>query len=67
MVDAFYAPLATRFLTYGLPVSAAGRAYIDAIWSMPLLQEWRAEGLAEDQELEVYNMPGLQRVPLPTP
>jgi len=67
LVDAFYAPLATRFLTYNLPVSSTGRAYLGSIWSMPLLQQWRAEGMAEDQELRVYDMPGLERVSLPAP
>ena len=65
LVDVFFAPLATRFLTYGLPVSAAGRAYIDAIWAMPLLQNWRAEGLSADAEVAFYDMAPLARVPLP--
>lgn len=64
LVDAFYAPLATRFLTYDLPVSSEGRAYIDAIWAMPLVRQWRAEGLVEDTELSQYDM-ALERVPLP--
>ena len=64
LVDAFYAPLATRFLTYGLPLSAGARSYVEAIWSLPLLQSWRAEGLAEDRELSQYDMP-LERTALP--
>ena len=64
LVDAFYAPLATRFLTYGLPMSPGGQAYVAAIWSLPLLQQWRAEGLTEDTELSQYDMP-LERTALP--
>ena len=64
LADAFYAPLATRFLTYGLPLSPSGRAYVEAIWSLPLLQRWRAEGLVEDAELSQYDMP-LKRAALP--
>lgn len=64
LVDAFYAPLATRFLTYRLPISEAGHRYIDAIWRMPLVQQWRAEGLSDDTELSQYDMP-LGRTALP--
>ena len=67
MVDVFFAPLATRFLTYGLPISAEGRAYVEAIWAMPQLQKWRAEGMAKDAEVPVYDMAPLSRVPLPEP
>ncbi|MGV6801187.1 MAG: glutathione S-transferase family protein [bacterium] len=41
IADAFYAPVISRFNTYG-PVKMPSRvvAYMDTIWSLPALQEW---------------------------
>ncbi len=38
--DAFYAPVVTRFRTYGKAVPAALAPYAEAVWSLPSLQEW---------------------------
>ena len=42
-----YAPVASRLHTYGLAVSAASRAYIDAVLALPAFIKWRAAGLEE--------------------
>jgi glutathione S-transferase len=47
LVDAMFAPVATRFTTYAPPLPDDARAYVDAIWSLPAMQEWRAAALAE--------------------
>ena len=47
IADAFYAPLATRFETYGVPVSATVRAYMDALFADPDFQAWKVAGLDE--------------------
>lgn len=65
LVDAFYAPLATRFLTYGLPMAAPTRAYATAITGHKAFQTWRSEGLAEDAEVPNYDMAPLKRLPFP--
>jgi glutathione S-transferase len=47
MADAMYAPLATRFITYGIHRSGAFDDYIATVVADPLFQEWRAEALTE--------------------
>jgi glutathione S-transferase len=39
--DAMYAPVAWRFHTYAVEVSATARAYMDAVFALPALREWR--------------------------
>lgn len=45
--DAMYAPIVSRFETYGIPVGASARAYMDAVIALPAWQEWRVAALAE--------------------
>ena len=47
-VDAFYAPVATRFRTYGLPVSDIAEDYVDRLWQTPSVQTWVREARAEN-------------------
>ena len=42
VADAMYAPVVTRFTTYGLPQDPVSEAYCDAVWALPALREWRA-------------------------
>ncbi|MCR9269682.1 MAG: glutathione S-transferase [Hyphomonadaceae bacterium] len=51
--DAFYAPVVTRFRTYGYALSGAARAYSEAVWNHPLLVELRAQAEAEPWEIEM--------------
>jgi glutathione S-transferase len=44
VADCMYAPVVSRFHTYSIP---AGKAYVDHIWSWPVLQEWVAAARAE--------------------
>jgi len=45
--DAMYAPVVARFVTYGVEVGPAGRAYMDAVTALPAWNEWRAAALKE--------------------
>ncbi len=45
LADVFYAPVAARIVGYDLPVSAASRAYCDALLRDPAVLKWRAEAL----------------------
>lgn len=40
IADAMYAPVATRIVTYDLPVGTEARAYVDALHALPSLQRW---------------------------
>ena len=51
LVDAMYAPIATRFLTYAVELEAELAAYVDRIWNLPAMQEWRTAATAEPELL----------------
>lgn len=40
IADAMYAPVATRFVTYGVPLRPEAQAYVDAIMAMPEMRDW---------------------------
>jgi glutathione S-transferase len=52
IVDAMYAPVVSRFLSYGVPMDDNARAFADAIQSLPAWQAWRDAGFAESEYLE---------------
>ena len=47
VADAMYAPVVSRFHTYGVPLGADAQAYADAMWKLPAMQEWGAEAARE--------------------
>jgi glutathione S-transferase len=49
--DAMYAPVVSRFHTYGLEVSPASRAYMDAVMALPAWAEWKSAAVKEPWEL----------------
>lgn len=52
MADAMYAPVVSRFRTYGVKLDGALEAYADRIWDLPSMKEWREGALAEHDEIE---------------
>ncbi|MFG6413743.1 glutathione S-transferase [Roseateles sp. DC23W] len=54
--DAIFAPVATRFVTYDVPLPAACAAYRDTIMALPELQAWLADALQEPAEIELLDM-----------
>jgi glutathione S-transferase len=40
IADAFYAPVATRFETYGVPLPAPARAYVKRLLALAPMREW---------------------------
>jgi glutathione S-transferase len=51
IADAMYAPVTTRFITYGAKFDAATMAYIAAINSLPAMREWAEAAKQEPWEL----------------
>lgn len=54
--DAFFAPVAARIATYGLPVGAEAAAYVATQLSDPAFVAWRTEGLADDVVQATYDL-----------
>ena len=52
MADAMYAPVVSRFRTYGVKLDGLAKAYADRIWDLPAMREWREAALAEKAEIE---------------
>jgi glutathione S-transferase len=47
IADAMFAPVTTRFTTYGVDLDATCRAYVDVIAALPAMQTWRRDAQAE--------------------
>lgn len=47
IADAMYAPVVTRFITYGVPLDPVCTAYVHAVLAWPALQEWTAAAARE--------------------
>lgn len=54
MADAMYAPVATRFRTYGAKLTPEGQAYCDALLADPAFLEWEQAAKTETWVIEVY-------------
>lgn len=51
IADAMYAPVATRFLTYGVPLNPSAKAYCATIMDWAPMQAWIADAKAEPEEM----------------
>jgi glutathione S-transferase len=47
IADAMFAPVTTRFTTYGVELDDACRAYVDTIAALPAMQAWRRDAASE--------------------
>lgn len=52
--DAMYAPVASRFDTYQVPISTETRDYVDTILNDPSFVAWRADALKETWSIPDY-------------
>lgn len=51
-IDAMYAPVASRFATYGIELETQAQDYVEAILGHPFMEEWR-----DDAEKEPWIIP----------
>jgi len=58
IVDAMFAPAATRLRTYGVPLEGAAREYVEAIHGHPLVREWIDAARRETWRIEAYERVG---------
>ncbi len=56
--DIFYAPVVSRFISYGIAVPGFAVAYMQAIWEHDWMQSWIAAAEAEEWVIEKFEMPG---------
>ena len=47
IADCFYAPVATRFRTYGIPLPPVADAYCSRLLALPAMKEWVEEARKE--------------------
>jgi glutathione S-transferase len=52
IADAFYAPVATRFRTYGVALEPPLAAYVSAVFALPAMQQWIAAAGAETEVIQ---------------
>ncbi|GAM03339.1 MULTISPECIES: glutathione S-transferase family protein [Novosphingobium] len=55
--DLIYAPVVSRFLTYGIGVPGFAQAYMQAVWEHDWMQAWIAAAEAEEWVIEQYEIP----------
>ena len=52
LADAMYAPVCTRFLTYGVKIDRMSQDYCDSIMNLPDMIEWVESAKAEPDAVE---------------
>ena len=52
IADAFYAPVVTRFNTYAVALATPLKAYSDAVFALPAMQQWVAASAAEPETID---------------
>jgi glutathione S-transferase len=52
IADAFYAPVAFRFRTYGVSPAGAAGEYLLALLELPAMKEWEAAGATDERLLD---------------
>lgn len=55
ITDAMFAPVATRFVTYGVKLPSVCQRYVDTLIALPAMQAWYADARAEREEVEEYD------------
>jgi glutathione S-transferase len=55
IADAFYAPVVSRFTTYGVSPGGIASEYMEAVWSLPAMQDWAEKARAEEWSVERYD------------
>jgi len=55
--DVIYAPVVTRFMTYGIGVPGFAQAYMEAVWEHEWMQSWIAAASTEDWVIAQFEAP----------
>ena len=55
--DIIYAPVVSRFISYGVPVPGFAVAYMQAVWEHDWMKAWVAAAEAEEWSIEKFETP----------
>lgn len=55
IADAMFAPVATRFLTYGVKLPSVCQRYVATLIALPAMQLWYADARAEREAIDEYD------------
>ena len=55
IADAMFAPVATRFVTYGVKLPPVCQRYVDTLMALPVMQTWYTDARAEHEAVEEYD------------
>ena len=56
IADAMFAPVATRFVTYGVRLPPVCQRYVETLIALPAMQAWYADARAEREAVEEYDL-----------
>lgn len=56
IVDAMFAPILMRFVTYDVKLDSSAKDYADAILALPAIQEWVAAACSESESFAHFNV-----------
>ena len=56
--DIFYAPIVSRFITYGIGVPGFAQAYMQDLWEHEWMQEWVRSAEAEEWTISQFEVSG---------
>ncbi|MBD2182063.1 glutathione S-transferase family protein [Aerosakkonema funiforme] len=54
IADAMFAPVVSRFITYSVELDPVSSVYANTIWSLPAMQDWVKDAIAETERIEQY-------------
>ena len=56
IADAMFAPVVSRFVTYGVELDAVEQAYADTIWQLPEIQLWQDAASKEKETISEFEL-----------
>ena len=56
--DIYYAPIVSRFMTYGIGVPGFAQSYMQAVWEHQWMEQWIAASEEEEWVIEQYDAVG---------
>lgn len=59
IADAMYAPVASRFVSYGVALDEVCRRYVDALQALPAMAAWMEDAVRESESLAKYERIGM--------